>query len=75
MTLFNMVENFFLNKLKLDVFLPLFFALFLFQQILNSAFLSEERNMVELKIQVTVKKISSLAFVSPKINPIEENMP
>ena len=31
--------------------------------------------MVELKIQVTVKKISSLAFFPPKINPIEENMP
>lgn len=31
--------------------------------------------MVEHKIEVTVKKISSLAFVSPKINPIEENMP
>ena len=31
--------------------------------------------MVEHKIEVTVKKISFLAFVSPKINLIDENMP
>lgn len=52
-----------------------FFSLFLFQQIENSAFLPHGRNVVEHKIDVTVKKISSLAFVSPKIKPIEENLP
>lgn len=31
--------------------------------------------MFEHKIEVTVKKISFLAFISPKINPIEQNMP
>lgn len=30
--------------------------------------------MVEHKIEVTVKKISTLAFVFPKINPIEGKM-
>ena len=52
-----------------------FFSLFLFQQIENSASLPQGRNAVKHKIDVTVKKISSLAFVSPKIKPIEENLP